>query len=240
MEISCVVGDNFNDITSKQIALIGAGVSKGRKQLVIVPDRYSLTMENRILDELKLTATFDIDVVSFARLGSKMLSRVQAPQVLSSLGATMVIEKILTEHSNELKCFGNTAKTIAFASALFDSIAQLKSCKITPADLKNNIDRVHSHALSLKLNDIALIYEYYEQFLSAEYIDSNNRLALVSEIIDGSEDFENVDVHFCNFDSMTERGFDILRMLIRKAHSVSIGLLAPSNEQKNANIYIIK
>ena len=238
MEISCVIGDNFNDITSRQISLIGAGVEKGRKQLVIVPDRYSLTMENRILDELNMTATFDIEVVSFARLGSKMLSHIQAPQVLSSLGATMVIEKILTEHASELKCFGNTAKTIAFASVLFDSIAQLKSCKITPTDLKNNVDRVRSHALSLKLNDIALIYEYYEKFLSTDYIDSNNRLALVSEIIGGSEDFENIDVHFCNFDSMTERGFDILRMLIRKAHSVSVGLLAPVPEQRNANIYI--
>ncbi len=237
MKILYTLGDNFNDITSAQIAEIGKNLSAGRKQLVIVPDRYSLTMEERILKELNLVATFDVDVVSFARLSSKLLQRVQAPQVLSSLGATMVIEKILTEQGDKLKCFGSTAKTIAFASILFDSIAQLKSCKITPNDLRENADKVRSPALKLKLNDIALIYECYENFLSNEYIDSNNRLALACEIIGDSRDFENTDVYFCNFDSMTERGFDILKILVQKAHSVNVGILAPSETQGNKTTY---
>lgn len=238
MKLAFTLGDNFNDVTSTQIRELGKNLIEGRKQLVIVPDRFSLTMEERILKVLNLTATFDVDVVSFARFSSKLLQRVQAPQVLSSLGATMVIEKILTEKGKELKCFASTAKTIAFASILFDSIAQLKSCKITPMDLRENVNKVHSSALRLKLNDIALIYEEYEKFLSNEYIDSNNRLALACEIIGDSRDFENTDVYFCNFDSMTERGFDILKILTQKAHSVNIGILTPSEEQSNKSVYV--
>ena len=111
MKIKCVFGDNFFDITNKQIELVGQGIAKGKKQLMIVPDRYSLTMERMVLEKLKIKASFDIDVVSFARLASKVLSRVQAPQILSSLGATMVIEMLLTTHEKELSCFKNTAKT---------------------------------------------------------------------------------------------------------------------------------
>ncbi len=237
MKIKCVFGDNFHDITSGQIKLIGDGLDRGKKQLIIVPDRYSLTMEKRVLRELNLKATFDIDVVSFARLANKVLTRVQAPQILSSLGATMVIEMLLTIHERELVCFRNTAKTIAFASVLFDSIAQLKSCKITPIDLEKNIDNLRNSALRLKLKDIALIYKYYEEFLSTQYMDSNNRLQLLGKEIADGQDFEDCDIHICQFDNITEQGLDLIKILVQKANSISVGLLFPNKEQNNKECY---
>ncbi len=237
MKIKCVFGDNFFDITNKQIELVGQGIAKGKKQLMIVPDRYSLTMERMVLEKLKIKASFDIDVVSFARLASKVLSRVQAPQILSSLGATMVIEMLLTTHEKELSCFKNTAKTIAFASILFDSIAQLKSCKITPQDLYNSIDKLQNSALKLKLNDIALIYKYYEDFLSTQYMDSNNRLKLLGQELENSIEFENYDIHICQFDNITEQGLDLIKILAKQSNSISIGLLVPNKDQNNADCY---
>ncbi|MBO5103196.1 MAG: hypothetical protein J6C13_03820, partial [Clostridia bacterium] len=106
MKINLVVGDNSLDVVDTQIQVIGQGLKQGRKQLIIVPDRFALSMENLVLQKLNLTASFDIDVVSFARLSSKVISRIQAPQVLSSLGATMVIEMLLLQHEKELVCFG--------------------------------------------------------------------------------------------------------------------------------------
>ena len=237
MKIKCVFGDNFHDITSGQIRLIGEGLKENRKQLIIVPDRFSLTMERRVLKELNLRATFDIDVVSFARLANKVLTRVQSPQILSSLGATMVIEMLLTKHENELVCFKNTAKTIAFAGVLFDSIAQLKSCKISPVDLERNIDNLRNSALRLKLKDIALIYKYYEEFLSTQYMDSNNRLKLLGKEIAEGHDFEDYDIHICQFDNITSQGLDLINILTQKANSMSVGILFPNKEQNNREVY---
>lgn len=240
MKLNFVLGDNFLDVTDNQISLINSGLKQGNKQLIIVPDRFALTMENLILQKLNLTASFDIDVVSFARLSAKTLTRVQAPQVLSSLSATMVIEMLLLEHEKELKCFGNTIKTIAFASTLFDSISQLKSCKITPSDLQNNLEKITNKSLRLKLEDIALIYRYYEEYLSDTFVDSNNKLKLLCKTIQDSQDFENYDVHFCNFDSITEQGLDVLKMLLLKSKSVSVGMVVPTNENNNKEIYNIE
>lgn len=237
MKLNVITGTNFIDINNTQIDLIGQGLKQNRKQLVIVPDRFSLTMERMILDKLNLTATFDVDVVSFARLSSKMLSKTNAPQVLSSLGATMVIEMLLLEHEKELRCFGNTIKTISFASILFDSIAQLKSCKISPLDLFNSLDSLNNKSLQLKLYDIALIYKYYEEYLSNVYIDSNNKLQLLCENIAESKDYENTDVHFCNFDSMTQQGLDVLKILLRQSNSVNVGIIIPQKEQANVENY---
>ena len=237
MRLNIITGTNFIDINDTQIDLIGQGLIQGRRQLVIVPDRFSLTMERLILDKLNLVATFNVEVVSFARMSSKMLARLNAPQVLSSLGATMVIEMLLLEHEKELLCFGSTIKTISFASILFDSIAQLKSCKISPIDLLNSIENIKNKSLQLKLHDIALIYKYYEEYLSDVYIDSNNKLQLLCENIADSRDFERTDVHFCNFDSMTNQGLDVVKVLSRQANSVNIGVTLPKREQANAEIY---
>lgn len=237
MKINLVVGDNSLDVVDTQIQVIGQGLKQGRKQLIIVPDRFALSMENLVLQKLNLTASFDIDVVSFARFSSKVISRIQAPQVLSSLGATMVIEMLLLQHEKELVCFGNTIKTVAFASVLFDSIAQLKSCKISPLNLKNCIDSVKNKSLKLKLTDLALIYQYYEDYLSNVYIDSNNRLKLLCNTIEESTDYENTDVHFCNFDSITEQGLDVLKVLLKQSNGVTIGVVLPEKSQQNADMY---
>ena len=236
MKFNVILGESFVDITKTQIAMIGQGIKSGRKQLVIVPDRFALTMENQILQELNITATFDLDVVSFARLSSKLLST-SDNQTLSSLGASMVIEMILLQQEKNLKCFKNTAKTIAFASVIFDSISQLKSCNILPQDLFNSLESIKNDSLKLKLFDIAIIYEKYEEYLAQGFVDSNNRLDLLCQAIEENQDFINYDIHFCNFSSITQKGLDLLKMFTKRANSVNFGVVMPNEDCNNAEMF---
>lgn len=234
MRFFCVTGDNFTDVALRQIELLGDGLKSKRKQIVIVPDKYISFMEYNILQTLNLTATFDVEVISFSKLADKIL---KAPKKLSGLGASMVIEKIITEHANELKCFKNTAKTIAFSSVLYEQIDQIKSCMIAPCDLYRAIEKISNPALKLKLSDIALIYDCYEKFLSSNYIDANTSLSLSANYLKESDEYKNFDFHLCYFDSFSDCEFSVIEALLHSAHSVSVGVLTPTENQNNREIY---
>src|SRR5574344_253746 len=108
MQVNLVVGNNHFDILKKQMELVSSGLSSGHKQIFIVPDRFSLGMEKFVLESLNLTASFDIEVYTFSRLAVKSQD-LSTKKVLSSLGATMIIQMLLEKYHSELKCFVHTA-----------------------------------------------------------------------------------------------------------------------------------
>lgn len=236
MKMFCVTGDNFYDVVGAQIGLVGDGLKQGKKQLILVPDKYIFDTQNRILKELNLTASFDIEVQSLSGLCTKLLY-IDEVENLSPFSGSMVIERILNEHSSELKCFVNTAKTIAFADVLYKVIMQLKDCKITPQNLFGCVDNINNSALKLKLYDIALIYNYYENFLGNEFVDSNCRLQLLCNALKQNKELENKEVHFCYYEFLTECELDVFKILAQRAGKVSVGVLYPKKEQNNLSCY---
>ena len=236
MKISIVNSNNKTDILNTQIKLLGQGIKQGRKQIVVVPDKFSLSMEKHIMQKLDLQASMDFSVYTFATLSQTFLSHKNL-KVLSSLGATYVVQMLLNKHKSQLKCFSKTNKTINFASVIFDNISQLKSCNITPSMLKNACKNLDNPLLCSKLLDIALIYEKYEEYLGADFVDSSNKLSLLSQDLKTTSSLLNTDVHVCYFDSMTKKNLDVISSLIKSSNSLSIGIVVPSNQQQNGFLF---
>ena len=236
MILNVITGNNQADILQQQMQLLGNMLSQRRKQYIVVPDKFSLTMEKSIMQDLGLTASMDFEVLTFARFASLFVDTSQN-KLLTSLGAVYIIQMIIDKHKSELKCFNKAVKSVNFASVLFDSISQLKACDISASDLLNASSKVQNKLLSAKLFDIAFIYQKYEEFLGKDYVDSANRLTLLSDKLANCSELANVDVHFCHFDSMTMRGLDVIDRLIAGAHSVNVGVLTPKANQPNAFVY---
>ena len=242
LDLRCVMktflinANNQIDLVCKQISLLGEGMKQNRKQIVIVPDKYSLTMERRIMEQLNLTASMNFSVYTFATLSELYLKNSNA-KVLSSLGATYVVQMLLNKHKSELKCFSKTNKSINFASVIFDNISQLKSCNITAESLMNASKTLENKLLASKIFDIAFIYQKYEEYLGTNFVDSSNKLALLSEKIAVSDKLDDVDVHICHFDNMTKKNLMVVEQLIKRAHSVSIGCVVPEKKQNNKHLF---
>lgn len=236
MQLNCVLGENFCDVAARQFSLIGEGLSLKRKQVVVTPSQYVSIVEYDILKALNLTATFDITVVDFSGLVDKFCP-LGFTKKLSSLASAMVQEKIITENEDSLTCFKNTAKTIAFSNVINDTIVKLKSCKITPSDLRSAISKLSNPALQSKLNDLLLIYENYENFLGKGYADTNSRLSNLVESLKQNPELKNTDFHFCYFDAFTKNEFSVIEELSLLANSVSVGGLKSGDNQNNKDCY---
>lgn len=237
MKLNIFKANNQQDIMPLQLKEIQQNINAGRRQYIIVPDKYSLSMEREIMQGLNMQASMSFEVLTFARFANLLIDLQNGQHILSSLGATMVVQMLLEEHKKELKCFNKTHKGINLASVIFDSIAQLRACNISAQNLKNALPNISNKLLQAKLSDIALIMQEYENYLGNQYIDSANRMQVLGRAIQTSPDMCDIDVHFCHFDNMTPKGIDIISTLIRYAHSVSVGIVAPQQEQNNAFLY---
>jgi len=229
---------NYNAI-NEQIKFVGECLKSGRKQYIIVPDRFSLSMEKLVMQKLNLTSSFDINVLSISRLAGLVLKDFDGKKVLNMLDAVIIVQHILKKHKEELKCFTKIPVSTGFAKVLFDTISQLKSCKITPGMLRYSVSKCKSQNLALKILDIATIFEYYEKYIKDNFIDSSNKIGLLCEKMEVSKIFENADVHFSNFVDFTKQDLDVLENAIKCSNCLSITTVSPK-EQNNKDAYVFK
>ena len=93
MKLNIYKANNQTDIMQEQLQYIKKNIEAGRRQYIIVPDKYSLSMEREIMQAIDLQASLSFEVLTFARFAN-LMADMQNVHILSSLGATMIIQMI--------------------------------------------------------------------------------------------------------------------------------------------------
>jgi ATP-dependent helicase/nuclease subunit B len=63
---------------------------------------------------------------------------------------------------------------------------------------------ISNEYLRIKLHDLALIYRLFEEKIQKDYIDTDSRLTVLSELIPQSTMLQNAKIWIDEFDSFTE------------------------------------
>ncbi|MCL2539965.1 MAG: PD-(D/E)XK nuclease family protein [Firmicutes bacterium] len=240
MELTLITAGTSGGVLYSQVEYIGEKLKSGRKQIVVVPDRFSVSMEQLLLERLELSACFNLEIVSFVRLAGMVAPREKHKKVLSPQGSALIIEMLLRKHRAELKLFKGKNLTHGFASELHHTIAAFKSSGISAEDICKLAVGEAKGLNKDKLYDIAFIYQKYEQHIAAHYIDTNGLMDVLAGCIDSSSFFENSDVHFCGFNDLTAQGIAVLGSLLKRTGNVSAGVVYPGRTQPNRAAYYIK
>lgn len=93
---------------------------------------------------------------------------------------------------------------------------------------------------SLKLNDIAFLYEKYEERLQNGLIDENDELTKLAENIKASEMFENSAIYIDEFFGFTPQEYAIFEELLKKCAEMSVAICLDkieSNQPKENDIF---
>ena len=193
--------------------------SQGVNHIVLTPDRMNQNIQNIIFDVLGADSLFDVDVTTLSRLANKVIDENNMSKtVLSKAGGIAIVRSIIQSHSDEFSVF---AKQKNGASSIYDTIAQFKSCNVTPAMIK---EKTSSDMLNSKLDDIAKIYEYYEEYLQGEFTDSFNRLRLFCELTKRI-DYKNTYFYFVGFSELTNLQFDVIFALEKASRGVFVSTI---------------
>jgi len=214
-DVNSIIIDKITSEIAEQ-----ASNNTNENYILIVPEKFSVSMERRVLEKSKNRTFLNVQVVTLSRLLYKLLPSTN--NYLSKIMGIMATKKVIGENYDSLVCYKKTAKTMGFAENIYDTISELKNSKVSPEDYykKNKTGT----SLDIKLHDIFLLYKAYEEFLKKEnLVDASDRFDLLASKIRESDYLKNSHVFVMGYDSTTRSGMMVFDALLRQAKSFTCG-----------------
>ncbi len=184
MAVQFILGRSGTGKTSYCIkAIVNALLEGDDKQplIFLVPEQATYQAERAILADKRVAGYHRLNVLSFDRLQFMLSGRETARPGLSRLGQQMIIQRILREHKNELKVFGETASRPGMGRQMAQTIAELHQYAKTPDDIEQLLAELRKderkNLAAMKFADIGLVLREYIRFIEGKYIDPDIQLA---------------------------------------------------------------
>ncbi len=223
MQINYIFGNNKTSKTSTIVEMAKEFQLKGEKTVIIVPEQTTLSTEKKLIDSLE--SILNVQVYSFLRLSNKVFqeSGLRNFVNLEETGKLMLLKRILLKNEKEFKYYKKSAIKQGFVTELSDMISDLYKNNITLTEITDLINKEEiSEVVKLKLTDIKLILEEYDEFLSNEFISMDDTLDILASRIEESTYLKDINVIIDGFFSLTEQEYRVLENLVKNIKSLTV------------------
>jgi len=204
-----------------------------RRQILLVPEHASHVAEVDICRACGDTASRHAEVLTFKLLASRVLSITggSADVTLDGGGKLLTLQRSLQELSGVLKVYARPSQRSAFLKSLLDVLEELTAYAVAPETLAEKVADIPGESGD-KLRDIALIYGVYLAKLHADGRDARDRLEKLEENLEASCYIDGKDIYLDGYSYFTGREIRILRILLRRARSVTVTLLGDQSDHE--------
>ena len=195
------------------------------KNIIIVPDKFSLNAENMLFDALNIGASFNVEVLSFSKLANIVLSeKLQNLNIINKQISILIISEIIDENKDKLLYFKNIDNIMGIYSDLFNLIAQMQSSNFSSDKIKIEKD---------KFKDVKLIYSLYLEKLAETNIDASKKFELLINEIENSSYIKNANIHFGYFYTLTPQMQKIVKNLVKHAKTCNFACISNTKTENN-------
>lgn len=193
-------------------------MEKFKNVFVIVPEQSNLTSEKKFFEITGRKAMLNVEVLTLSRMVTRVFDEMEVVhQSLTKVGKSMLIYDILSKNKKALKFLGKSEKNVAIVDQMF---TELKKHNVSVEDLRNlEVEDAYMH---LKLNDILILYAQYEERLSEDLVDENDKLSILKEYISKSSFFENAAIYMDEFFGFTPQEYDIFEELLKRCDEMNV------------------
>lgn len=207
----------------------------GAPLILLVPEQATHQMEMSLVHTPELGGILRTQVLSFRRLGWRVFSETGGGQkiLIGEVGKRMLLRRLLLKHRSQLRIFARSATRPGMADLLAQAIAEFKTYRISPQDLRQIQDT--DELLRQKLEELALLYEEFNQSLGQSVRDPDDELTVVAEKIPYATSLKGTKVWVDGFKGFTPQELYILQALLGVATQVTITLPLDPQIIKRAN-----
>ena len=211
-------------------------IEKFKNIYIIVPEQSNLTSERKFFEITGRKTLFNVEVLTLSRMAYRIALEIGGDNKhLSKTGKSMLIYDLLVKNKKELNFLGKSDKNIEVVDKMF---AELKKHNVKLEDL-NNL-KLEDKYTELKLDDIKLLYEKYEERINNNFIDENDELTVLSQNIKYSNMFDNSSIYFDEFFGFTPQEYVIFEEILKKCEEVSVAICMDkieSDKPKESDIF---
>ena len=210
------------------------------RTLLIVPERFTLEAERALVEEIGLPGLFQMEVLSFTRLGQKVLARTRgtARTYMNETGKAMLMRRAVNGVQDRLAVYGGAARQEGFLDALGRIFTQLKRFDVDEKALLNTAKELDDELLGRKLQDLALLFGRYQELFSRDFLDEEDLIAALAEAVGEDPILAQTDVFLGSFDNLPPRMLRVVDALMRSCPSVTVSLtLNPDHARRDGDLY---
>lgn len=218
MRISFVLGPagsgkTFRCLHEIRSELVAA--PEGPPLIFLAPKQSTYQLERQLLDH-GLLGYSRLQIVSFERFARFIFqqSGSPVPKFLSEQGRTMVLRALLTGVGDQLSIFRGAARRLGFAEEVSRQIREFQNHGLTPAALRKIAAQVkNGHSARDKLIDLALVFDRYNDWLSAQELeDGDALLAAAADLLESDRGKKNefAGIWFDGFAQLTPQELNLL------------------------------
>ena len=214
-------------------------VGAGKLACLIVPEQQTVMAESLMSRILPPSSVLCFEVTNFTRLANTTFRTLGGlcGEYCDSVKKALLMWRTLTELS---PCLTVTSGRREINAGLVESslaaIGQMQSFGIHPGDLSEiaDHDKIKSDGrLAGKINDLAKIYSFYKNLLSARYADvSDDAEAMINKLVENPKFLSDTSIFIEGFTSFTEPQYKLISILAARS-SVSVALTLPKGMENS-------
>ncbi|MCC6233558.1 MAG: PD-(D/E)XK nuclease family protein [Verrucomicrobiales bacterium] len=197
---------------------------EGRPLLLIAPKQATFQLERMLLESGGVQGWTRLQILSFDRLASQILSQGSPVQLLAEEGRIMVLRGLLRRHRDELSLFRSAARLTGFAREVSTMLREFQQQRAGPDRLQATAQRLgDGSSLALKLADLALLLRKYQEWLRERGLhDPDSLVELAAEALQrpGTR-FDPQGLWLDGFAEMTPQEIDLLQAAAQRTHHVT-------------------
>lgn len=173
-------------------------IHENSKIYIITPEQFSFTAEKKLMETIGTDAVINAEVLTFNRMAYRVLKETGGVNKtdLSKCGKAMLIYDILTKNKKKLKYLGKSDENIDMIST---QITEFKKHGISVENLEDTKNNTENRFLKCKMEDMLLVYNEFQKNIVDRFIDETDRLTLLSEKLEQTNEFKNVLIYIDEF-----------------------------------------
>lgn len=198
--------------------------------ILIVPEQMTYQTEYEFIDRINDHGIMSSQVLSFTRLGYKVLEEVGGLKVqeINSYGKIMLLKQIFDKNKDDLQLFHKSSKQEGFLREFDALISELKqncaSVEFLEQILKFKVKENENQLLNKKLEDIIKIYKEINEKTKDTFFDEEDKMDLFISSVEHSNFIKNSIIWIDGFESFDIQRHRIIKELIKYAKDVTVAL----------------
>ncbi|MBR1815820.1 MAG: exodeoxyribonuclease V subunit gamma [Lachnospiraceae bacterium] len=194
--------------------------------ILLVPEQYSMALQKKLVMLHPNKATMNIDVIGFNRLCFRVFDEqgVKPAKVLEDFGKSMMIRKAAGDKRDELNLYAGNLDKSGFIDEIKSLISEMYQYNISSEHINEVLcsleDDEDNKLLYMKLKDVQIIRECFEEKLKKEYIVAEQLIELLADKISTSDYIKNSVIVLDGFTGFTPNQLKLIRELMIYAKKI--------------------
>lgn len=201
--------------------------------LIIVPDQFTMQTQKDLVLLNDRGGILNIDVLSFGRLGHRILEEVGGREVpvLDDTGKSLVIQKVAAGLKDQLPALGGFLHRQGYIHEVKSAISEFMQYGIGTEDVARLIDYAKKRgALVQKLKDLETLYKGFMEYIHGNFITTEETLDVIRRSLHKSGLLPGSVVVFDGFTGFTPVQMRVVSELMRLCGEVIVTLTLGAGE----------